>query len=115
MLQHHDEDADTERGEYSDLDDDADEDTPMMLGQTGGAVEAADAPLSNAPPKPLPLPLVKKPEKPPPIAWRDLPKKQQLFVITMTRLSEPLVQTSLQVCISLVSLKYPRRKVQNMA
>ncbi|KAF4785131.1 major facilitator superfamily transporter [Colletotrichum scovillei] len=96
VLQHHDEDADTERGEYSDSDDDADEDTPMMLGQTDGAVEAADAPLSNAPPKPPPLPLVKKPEKPPPVAWRDLPKKQQLFVITMTRLSEPLVQTSLQ-------------------
>ncbi|KAI1868843.1 hypothetical protein JX265_006822 [Neoarthrinium moseri] len=30
------------------------------------------------------------------VAWRDLPKKKQLFVITMTRLSEPLVQTSLQ-------------------
>ncbi|KAK9421432.1 putative Major facilitator superfamily domain-containing protein [Seiridium unicorne] len=29
-------------------------------------------------------------------AWRDLPKKKQLVVITMTRLSEPLVQTSLQ-------------------
>jgi hypothetical protein len=30
------------------------------------------------------------------VAWRDLPKKKQLVVITMTRLSEPLVQTSLQ-------------------
>lgn len=30
-------------------------------------------------------------------AWKDLPKKKQLVVITMTRLSEPLVQTSLQV------------------
>lgn len=30
------------------------------------------------------------------VAWRDLPKKQQLAVITLTRLSEPLVQTSLQ-------------------
>ncbi|OHE99138.1 major facilitator superfamily transporter [Colletotrichum orchidophilum] len=99
VLQHHDEDADTERGDYSDSDDDADEDTPMMLGETDGAVEAADAPLSMDPgahPKPPPLPLVKKPEKPPPVAWRDLPKKQQLLVITLTRLSEPLVQTSLQ-------------------
>lgn len=33
-------------------------------------------------------------------AWRDLPKKTQLIVITMTRLSEPLVQTSLQVSSS---------------
>lgn len=30
------------------------------------------------------------------VGWRDLPKKKQLFVITMARLSEPLVQTSLQ-------------------
>ncbi|KAI0133909.1 major facilitator superfamily domain-containing protein [Xylariales sp. AK1849] len=29
-------------------------------------------------------------------AWRELPNKKQLVVITMTRLSEPLVQTSLQ-------------------
>ncbi|ROW10043.1 hypothetical protein VPNG_06516 [Cytospora leucostoma] len=39
-----------------------------------------------------------KPSKksPPMISWKDLPRKQQLFVITLTRLSEPLVQTSLQ-------------------
>lgn len=30
------------------------------------------------------------------LSWKDLPHKQQLFVITLTRLSEPLVQTSLQ-------------------
>lgn len=30
------------------------------------------------------------------VGWKDLPKKKQLFVITMARLSEPLVQTSLQ-------------------
>ncbi|ORY65460.1 major facilitator superfamily domain-containing protein [Pseudomassariella vexata] len=30
------------------------------------------------------------------VAWRDLPKKKQLVLITLTRLSEPLVQTSLQ-------------------
>ncbi|KAH7026045.1 major facilitator superfamily domain-containing protein [Microdochium trichocladiopsis] len=30
------------------------------------------------------------------VGWRDLPQKKQLFVITMARLSEPLVQTSLQ-------------------
>ncbi|KAH7149429.1 major facilitator superfamily domain-containing protein [Dactylonectria estremocensis] len=31
-----------------------------------------------------------------PVAWRDLPRKQQLFVITLARMSEPLVQSSLQ-------------------
>ncbi|KAF3760882.1 MFS general substrate transporter, partial [Cryphonectria parasitica EP155] len=30
------------------------------------------------------------------VAWKDLPHKQQLMVIVLTRLSEPLVQTSLQ-------------------
>jgi hypothetical protein len=32
-----------------------------------------------------------------PVAWKDLPQKQQLAIITLSRLSEPLVQTSLQV------------------
>lgn len=32
-----------------------------------------------------------------PVAWRDLPHRQQLVIITLARLSEPLVQTSLQV------------------
>lgn len=31
-----------------------------------------------------------------PVSWRDLPQKKQLLVLTLTRLSEPLVQTSLQ-------------------
>lgn len=31
------------------------------------------------------------------IGWKDLPKKDQLLVITLARLSEPLTQTSLQV------------------
>lgn len=31
-----------------------------------------------------------------PVSWRDLPHKGQLVVITLARLSEPLVQTSLQ-------------------
>jgi hypothetical protein len=31
------------------------------------------------------------------VSWRDLPRKDQLIVLTLARLSEPLVQTSLQV------------------
>ena len=29
-------------------------------------------------------------------SWRDLPRREQLIVITLARLSEPLVQTSIQ-------------------
>jgi hypothetical protein len=32
-----------------------------------------------------------------PVAWKDLPRKDQLIIITLARLSEPIVQTSLQV------------------
>lgn len=32
-----------------------------------------------------------------PVRWRDLPQKRQLFILAIARLSEPLVQTSLQV------------------
>ncbi|KAK0385004.1 hypothetical protein NLU13_7482 [Sarocladium strictum] len=31
-----------------------------------------------------------------PVAWRELPRKDQLLILTLARLSEPLVQTSLQ-------------------
>lgn len=35
-------------------------------------------------------------EKPEPVSWKSLPRKDQLFILTMARLSEPLTQTSLQ-------------------
>ncbi|KAM3435322.1 hypothetical protein MY4824_004903 [Beauveria thailandica] len=31
-----------------------------------------------------------------PVAWKDMPQKRQLAILTLSRLSEPLVQTSLQ-------------------
>ena len=37
-----------------------------------------------------------KQNEPAPVSWRDLPKKSQLAVLTLARLSEPLTQTSLQ-------------------
>jgi hypothetical protein len=37
-------------------------------------------------------------EKDEPVTWMSLPHKRQLLVLTLSRLSEPLVQTSLQVC-----------------
>jgi len=36
-------------------------------------------------------------EKDEPVTWMSLPHKRQLIVLTLSRLSEPLVQTSLQV------------------
>lgn len=37
-------------------------------------------------------------EKEEKVTWMSLPCKKQLIVLTLARLSEPLVQTSLQVC-----------------
>jgi hypothetical protein len=42
-------------------------------------------------------------EKQGPVTWMSLPHKRQLIILTLARLSEPLVQTSLQVrprCLS---------------
>lgn len=36
-------------------------------------------------------------EKNEPVTWRSLPHRRQLIILTLARLSEPLVQTSLQV------------------
>jgi hypothetical protein len=36
-------------------------------------------------------------EKRGPVTWMSLPHKRQLIILTLSRLSEPLVQTSLQV------------------
>lgn len=41
-----------------------------------------------------------------PVAWKDLPRKKQLIIITLARMSEPLVQTSLQVCQTLLLHKH---------
>ena len=49
-----------------------------------------------APPSPSPSYKPTKQSKPGPVAWRDLPKKSQLAILTLARLSEPLTQTSLQ-------------------
>ena len=42
--------------------------------------------------------LEKKTEEP--VTWASLPHRSQLIILTLARLSEPLVQTSLQVCSS---------------
>lgn len=53
----------------------------------------------EVPPTSTPLPPSETPNKPNssgPVAWRDLPQKSQLAILTLARLSEPLTQTSLQ-------------------
>jgi hypothetical protein len=40
-------------------------------------------------------------EKDEPVTWRSLPHRRQLIILTLSRLSEPLVQTSLQVRLNL--------------
>ena len=49
----------------------------------GGVAEEEEDPVGN--------------EKEAPVTWMTLPHKRQLAVLTLSRLSEPLVQTSLQV------------------
>lgn len=49
----------------------------------------------RTPAEPRPVSEAQK-EKKETVSWKDLPRKKQLVVITLTRLSEPLVQTSLQ-------------------
>jgi hypothetical protein len=49
----------------------------------GGVVAAGDDPVEN--------------EKDEPVTWMSLPHRRQLIILTLSRLSEPLVQTSLQV------------------
>lgn len=44
----------------------------------------------------LETPIQKDPEKPKPVSWSSLPRKDQLAILTLARLSEPLTQTSLQ-------------------
>ncbi|KAM0333187.1 hypothetical protein ACHAQA_001847 [Verticillium albo-atrum] len=74
---------------------DSDDDTLQQLDETlrdpgtGTGVLTTSAPTSASA-------AVSPPEGPPkPVAWRDLPRKNQLLVITLARLSEPLVHTSL--------------------
>lgn len=49
-----------------------------------------DEPLPSSPP-------VNKRNHNATVAWKELPRKDQLFIITLARMSEPLVQSSLQV------------------
>ncbi|KAM0795437.1 major facilitator superfamily domain-containing protein [Usnea florida] len=62
---------------------------PSSIARHASFLDQDEAPLtspSSSPPK----------DKAGPVAWRDLPNKSQLAILTLARLSEPLTQTSLQ-------------------
>ena len=62
---------------------------PSSIARHASFLDQDEAPLtspSSSPPK----------HKAGPVAWRDLPNKSQLAILTLARLSEPLTQTSLQ-------------------
>ncbi|KAK5701849.1 hypothetical protein LTR97_004667 [Elasticomyces elasticus] len=81
-------------------DDDDREDAPETEGllardtailNTPAAAETARAVDDDEPPAAPPLDEASKP-----VSWSSLPKKTQLAILTLSRLSEPLTQTSLQ-------------------
>ncbi|KAM0287203.1 hypothetical protein ACHAQH_000517 [Verticillium albo-atrum] len=74
---------------------DSDDDTLRQLDETlrdPGTATSVIPTMGSSP-----VPVVVSPSEGPQklIAWRDLPRKNQLLVITLARLSEPLVHTSL--------------------
>lgn len=92
------------------LEDESETEVTRLLGSEeapGGGREASHLPrhqvvddgqaatVAQTPAEPRPGNEPQK-EKKQTVSWKDLPRKTQLVVITLTRLSEPLVQTSLQ-------------------
>ncbi|KAK8234845.1 MFS transporter [Phyllosticta capitalensis] len=77
----------------------ADEETPLLGGASQRKSTGTD---DDSPPvRATGLPLIDEDEqveraKEPPVTWRSLPRKDQLLILTLARLSEPLTQTSLQ-------------------
>lgn len=65
---------------------------PSSIARHASFLDEDEAPPTSPSPSHTPT----KQDKPGPVAWRDLPKKSQLAILTLARLSEPLTQTSLQ-------------------
>ena len=81
-----------------DEDEDAAEGDGLLAGDNValGAVGDTEETARNVDGEQPLLLLPKQPEKPQPVSWSSLPKKSQLAILTLARLSEPLTQTSLQ-------------------
>ncbi|KJR86684.1 MFS transporter [Sporothrix schenckii 1099-18] len=106
QVDHHNVDLENGDGNYDAGDSNA---NPRLLQATGGPrspTSASDTDDDNGSGKCTPVrnrgrtvkrkPKNEKPTKQETVRWRDLPEKGQLTVLTFARLSEPLVQTSLQ-------------------
>lgn len=65
---------------------------PSSIARHASFLDGDELPPTSPPPSDPPT----KQDKPGPVAWRDLPRKSQLALLTLARLSEPLTQTSLQ-------------------
>lgn len=65
---------------------------PSSIARHASFLDEDEAPPPSSPPSSPPT----TQDKPGPVAWRDLPQKSQLAILTLARLSEPLTQTSLQ-------------------
>lgn len=64
---------------------------PLGLEPSNATMRSSTASLEGRPASTSP-----SPSKVPPVTWRDLPKKGQLAILTLARLSEPLTQSSLR-------------------
>ena len=62
---------------------------PSSIARHASFLDRDEAPLTSPSPSPPKI-------EAGPVAWRDLPNKSQLAILTLARLSEPLTQTSLQ-------------------
>ena len=62
---------------------------PSSIARHASFLDHDEAPLTSPSPTP-------PKNEAGPVAWRDLPNKSQLAILTLARLSEPLTQTSLQ-------------------
>ncbi len=64
--------------------------------RTGVLIDVSPSTAAVATTSPDPPAERRRDTKPVTASWRDLPRRDQLIVITLARLSEPLVQTSIQ-------------------
>ncbi|KAK4447859.1 hypothetical protein QBC34DRAFT_120283 [Podospora aff. communis PSN243] len=95
-------DADSEKSSVVSDDDDGDLENARQDDPESQPLSRASAPTVRRKPPPARLVTAQAPVDKPSkdataVSWRDLPRKDQLIVLTLARLSEPLVQTSLQV------------------
>jgi len=67
--------------------------TKLSVWKEAAPIELRESPTSSASNSPSTSPPTKPTEK---ARWRDLPHKDQLAILVLARLTEPLVQTSLQ-------------------